>query len=261
MILSDDQMGAVRHGLPIGSEPTWLWEELPIGPQPLPAWAKGLRVDFMMDYANRPDYRIKATTNLRRWDNKTFHREGSRYMALSGDGRAEVYYNNGSVTMTELRRFRAADGTLRQHCKHIGPNWDDVEPGEWVDVPMLATTQQQGFGGSQYELQMDDGTVVVLRGPWHGGAPAGYVEACYTNVADDYFRGRRIRDHKSPWWQITGRAGLFLTEDLFKQLLARFAPECRCARVTNRYGSHLEAVRGDWDFPKDWIVEQNRRAA
>ena len=268
MILSDEQMRAVNHGY--GPEPTYEWVDLPVGPQPLSFWAKGLHINFMVGYCNTPHYTIKATAELRSWPNKRFHKDGSRYMAVSDDGRAEVYYHDGPISMTPIRRFRAADGTIRKFPKRFGSHWDDLEPGEWVDVPMLATTQQQGFGGSHYDLQMDDGTVVVLRGPWHGGAPSGFVECAYVFTDRTFYKRRKKRWARDiarrPWWKETATGGVFVTEDLFMRILARFAPECRCARVTESgtsllvkgvsktpASSHLEAVHGMWSAPKQWV--------
>lgn len=238
MILSDEQMRAVRHGE--DNPATWQWVDLPVGPQPLPTWAKGFDVDFMMDYCNSPHYTIKSPERLYDWPNKVFRQEGSRYMAESGDGRAVVYYHQGAISEVPIRRFRAADGILRQYRKCVvegGWRDDQMEPGDWVDVPMMATTQQQGFGGAHYDLTMEDGRTVVLRGPWHGGAPAGFVEVASTHGG-----------------------GVFITDDLFMKLLARFCPEMRCARISDKYGSRLQAVRGDWDCPKDWLPRQRGSA-
>lgn len=228
MILSDEQMRAVRHGE--NNPATWEWLDMPIGRQPLPEWVKGFDVYFMMRYCNRPHYTIKTSQRLRDWPNKVFRKEGSRYMAESGDGRAEIYYHSGSISEVPLRRFRAADGTLRQYRKTLKEGgWHD-ETGEWVEVPILATTAQQGFGGAQIEVTLDDGRLVALRGPWHGGAPSGFIECATTHGG-----------------------GLFITDELFMRLLARFCAEMRCARINDKYGTHLEAVRGDWDCPKAWL--------
>lgn len=230
MILSDEQSRAAHHGM--GREPTFEWVDLPVGPQPLPAWARGLHVDFMIGYGNAPHYTVKTAGRVMDWAGKVFTKEGSRYMATTDDGRAAIFYHNGPVSMQPVRRFMAADGILKQYARTVG-DWDSEnhgrEPGEWVDVQKLCTTQQQGFGGSHVECQMDDGTEVVLRGPWHGQSPPGWMDVGTTH------------------------GGLYISEDLFKRLLARFHPEMRCARVTDNIGSHLEAVDGMWDVPKAWL--------
>lgn len=271
MILSDTQMRAVRHGEE--NPATWEWVDLPVGRQPLPAWAKGFRVDFMMGYGNSPDYRIKATTELRDWPCKAFRKEGSRYMAVSGDGRAEVYYHEGAIQRAQV--WRHPDGSVG----HPTGSYSDNQGGRWENAAGIVTSQQGGFGGSRIDVLMEsgatidvqelaeprkaflpsrwnklamqtDGVVLGLRGPWHGGTPAGYVECAYHDMSDDRgYHGRWWR----PWFQRTGRGGLFITDRLFMLLLARFAPEMRCARITDRYGSRLEAVRGDWDCPKAWL--------
>jgi hypothetical protein len=259
VILSDEQMAAAHHGL--GPAPTWAWVDLPVGRQPIPEWAKGFHVDFMDGYGNRPRYDIKANTDLRTWSDPRFRKEGDRYMAVTDDGRAEVYYHAGAVSLTSIRMFQPLRGELRQYRRNgatpEGKFW--CEAGAWVEVEMMATTQQQGFGGSHTHLTMEDGSTVVLRGPWHGGAPQGYVETAYVDVTTERFDLSRWGRRR--WHQRGGRGGLFITEEVFLRLLARFAPECRCARITEGKSSHLEAVKGEWDEPKAWVQARAKRVA
>jgi hypothetical protein len=60
------------------------------------------------------------------------------------------------------------------------------------------------------------------------------------------------------WHAQTAIGGLFITEELFLRLLARFEPTCRAARVTTGIGTRIQPVRANWDAPKDWI---SRRVA
>lgn len=255
MFLSDEQMHAVHHGLS-AKEPTWEWVDLPVGPQPIPAWAKGFHVDFMMGYGNSPHYHLKTNTDLRNWPDQRFRKEGARYMSTTDDGRAEVLYHDGQLSLTDIRMFRSTDGTLKQY--RAGSCHADLEAGEWVDLEMMATTKQSGFGGSHFHLTMEDGRVFVLRGPWHGSSPKGYMETGYIDMTQE--RAHHGWWAKRAWHARGGRGGLFITDDLFMRLLARFAPECRCARINDQFGVHLQAVRGDWGEPKAWVVARERAA-
>ena len=266
-MLSDEQMAAVNHGF--GDPATYEWVDLPVGPQPIPDWARGIHIDWMEGYSNPPGLSIKATDDLRTWPGKVWRRVGSRFQARSDDGRLEQYGQDGPLALAKVQMFKSADGTLRQYAR-TGPEWAftkslgfiypggkvyGTEHGEFVEVEMLATRQEQGFGGQHVHITLEDGTAVVLRGPWHVGSPPGYVEVAYQNVRDRWFddvRGKR------PWYRVTMRGGLYITEDLYARLFARFAPECRLARVTDIY-TRLEPVRGDWELPKKWEAEKWRR--
>lgn len=248
MILSDEQMQAVNHG---NNRPAyWEWVTMPEGPQPIPGWAKGLHVDWMDGFMNSPSITLKTNTDLRDWGAKRFEKAGSRFMARHSDGRAEVYYHAGAIRMEELQRWN-------HHAKVM------------EKYQAFATTQQSGFGGHHYPLEIGPvtdrselrGQTVVLRGPWHGGCPAGYAEAAYRDVSRPPSRARPGSQFWRPWHQQVAIGGLYLTNDLFLRLLARFQPHLRVAAVT-RGGifDRLEPVRGDWDAPKAWIYEREHQA-
>lgn len=262
MYLSDEQMGAVR----VGQDRTVSWEtvELPLGPQPVPSWAKGLHVDFMDRYGNDPHYKLKSNTDLRKWEHKRFTREGARFIAVAPDGRAEVYYQDGALRPTPIKMWQAASGELLQQPRwretkpgHVGPDLD----GEWVEVERLCTPQEQGFGGSHIHITMTDGAEVVLRGPWHGGAPAGFVECAYIDWVGTRPRGRRPWIGNGPaWLRTTAIGGLFLREDAFIGIFARYAPHLRLMRLTEGGRSRVQAVKPEWDAPKCVILHRERMA-
>lgn len=267
MFLSDEQMRAARYGH--GSrEVIWSEVDLPTGRQPLPAWARDLHVDFADGYGNSPRYAVKAYGNLRRWDGKRFVREGERFMAVHPDGRAEVYYQAGALRPAMVKRWRAADGTLRQYPRHLPGGGFAIEQGEWVEVERLSTPQEQGFGGAHIDIVMADGTEVTLRGPWHGGAPEGYVELAYADCSEANFAktsawraksNRRLGlTDRHNWGTLTG--GLFLAEDTFIRLFARHQPHLRLMRVTEYGHTSVQAIKADWDAPKSVILAQERDA-
>ena len=256
MHLSTEQMRVVNAGMPFKFEPRWSLVDLPVGPQPLPAWAKDMRVNWMDRYANAPDFRLKTNQNLRDWEGMRYAREGSMFIARHPDGRADAYYQNGPLTLTKLKRWRTPNGTLKCHPRIIK---NELEPGGWVDIERLCTRQEQGFGGSHYDLVMLDGTEVTLRGPWHGGAPAGYLDVAYVDM--DYYR-RNYRGYfaKRPWYSTGGTGGLFITESLFINIFARFCSHLRLARVNEGHGENLQPLKPEWDAPKAWMQAKAKAA-
>lgn len=201
------------------------WVDLPVGPQPLPAWLRGLHIDWMEAVINPPRVTLKTRGDVLEWPNQVFRQEGSRYISESGDGRAVQYVYAGDLA------------------------WDAGREA-WC------STQEGGYGGLCCPITMTGGRKVVLRGPWAGNAPQGYVEVSYCDTTDVYFR--RLSDRgggdRRPWWLKCTVAGLFLADDLLIRAVARFAPTCRIARIRANEDADtgLELVRGDWEIPKSF---------
>jgi len=264
MFLSTEQTRAALHG--IDNQISWRPVERPVGPQPLPAWLKGAEVNWYEGYSNSPSVRLIVEGDVRNWNGKRFRKEGKFYRAYHEDGRLEQYAHAGAISPTELSRFRSADGTIREYrrsgpefaeCgdKGMGQMWAGgafvdygYEPGEWVKVVLPATTAQEGFGGAHVPLVMEDGSELILRGPWHVGSPAGYTEVSYSQ------RGNR--------WGLRG--GLFVTLDLFTRIMARFQAHLELLEVTYGGATTIEPMKPDWDAPKRVIYDrewQARRAS
>lgn len=237
MFPSNEQNAAIRHGF--GDAPTYEWVDLPVGPQPLPAWAKGLTISWMDGYMNAPHYTVKTDRSLQTWDDQVFTKEGERYLALSGDGRARCYYAHGEPFITDLKQKMICypvtpqdppgntqyDKSGRWYCSQMKPSgriW-------WLNYRGWATVKDEGFGGWSFHIKLTDGRWLMLRGPWHGPTPAGY-----TDVGG------------------TGGAGC-ISDEVLILLIARYYPHCRVARVTQHGRTEIQAVRPDWDEPKDWV--------
>lgn len=234
------------------------WVELPVGPQPLPDWCKGVAVGWSEGYGNIPGICLKTNTDAREWKDKRFvFEDGAYYRAYSGDGR------------------------LEQHCHSGQLSWQNDRQA-WVSTP------SEGYGGAPWKIMMrpylrveragkkkfnifDREWVewkdtyffqpgrdkVILVGSWHVGAPAGYIEVSYVDTSQhDIYRHRR-------WSDRTARAGLYITEDLWLRLIARFQPHLRVARCFYGWNAPegiLEPVREMWTQPKAWTMAANRRA-
>jgi hypothetical protein len=266
MFLSTEQTRAVMHG--IDNKLSWRLVERPVGRQHLPAWVKGAKVDWHEGYNNSPSVRLIVNGDVRDWPEKRFRKEGKHYRAYHEDGRLEQYAHGGAISLVEISRFRSADGTLRQYRRE-GPQWTEggekalgqiwvgsdagfvdygYEPGEWIKVMLPATTAQDGFGGAHIPLLMEDGSELILRGPWHVGAPAGYAEVSYA------MRGER--------WG--ARAGLYVTLDLLVRIMATFQAHLELAEVTYGGCTTIEPMKPEWDVPKRIIYEREwlaRKAA
>ena len=266
MHLSDEQMRAVMHGLPKAFPDIWYPAILPEGRQPVPAWAKGLWIEWMDGYGNNPHYVLLASCNLREWESKRFKREGERFFAVSEDGRAECYYQGGPLVRDTLRRYLTEDGSYHAYA----PSVDGKRaPGEWVAVSKWCTRQEQGFGGSHIDIVMEDGTDVTLRGPWSGGCPLGYVDVAYCDKSSDGFKShQRYRAHyrrpeyNKTYWNKWGTAtgGLYLSNDVFKLIFARFQPHLQLAWVNEGRGERLQAMKPEWTEPKPIMLARERIA-
>lgn len=240
MILSDEQMAVVQHGS--GTGPTYEWVDLPVGPQPIPAWAKGLHINWLDQYENEPSYTVKVPKDFepRDWPGKRYRIEGTRYLAESGDGRASCYYHSSALTLRPLKhrhrclpvlpaRPRRPDGRIMEGWYWPIQYWHE-------DVLCWATDQDRGFGGSNIAVPLEDGRIGVLRGPWHGPSPEGYLDCG------------------------TGRGACLISEELLLLLIARHHAHLRVARVTEHGRTRIQAVREDWDAPKAWVRERERAA-
>lgn len=274
MNISTEQMHAVMGG---ARSIRWSAIERAAGPVEVPEWCIGAHVYWMDEYSNPPDVRLKVRGDVRDWEGKTFTCAKGLYQAKHSDGRMEQYKHDGPVSLVPLQQFRSADGTIR-HDRRYGPEWgnepgfgtimDGVrsgsEPGEFVEVECLATTRQEGFGGSPIWVTMDDGREICLRGPWHVGAPEGYCETAFVNMDDAW--SRRV-NHDRPWWKWVARGGLYVPHDLMIRILSTFLPHLELAWVDYGYAKGIEPLKPEWDAPKSiihdraWQARQSEREA
>ena len=253
MYLSNEQNAVVMHGTRPANR-SYEWVDVPAGPQPLPDWVCGLHISWMEGYSNPPHYMLKVRGEPWKWEH-VYAKDGDRYMSVAPDGhRAHILYHGGELVSTELtRRIRSLvplpapiPAEARRGCDYR--SWQfKLGSGPWYywDVPYtkLATYKDRGFGGEAYHIKLDDGREVVLRGPWHGATPPGWVDVGGRGTG----RG--------------GSSGMTITEDLLVLLIARYHAECRVARVTQYGHTEIQAVRGDWDEPKAWMEEKRRAAS
>lgn len=227
--------------------PKWHYVELPEGPQPVPAWCKGIHVDWHETYGSAPSFKLKVVGDARSWPDKRFELRGSNmWIAEHADGRAEVYYQTAvGMKRDKVKRFQVTNGALMPYRP------DNLTPGKWVDIETMCTVQQQGFGGAHIDLKMIDGSEVTLRGPWAGGPPPGYTEVSYIDTTSRYYgwNGRK-------WYAQGGGGQLFIKNYVFKLIFARFAPHLRLAEVNEGLGFHLQPIDPNHGEPKAWRMQR-----
>lgn len=238
MTLSDEQMSCVT-----GSEnSTWKNIPLPTGIQSLPVWCLDAHVNWHDGVANMPTITIKVRGTVQNWTGKVWRKEGKgAYIAAHPDGRCCVHYHEGQVSMAKVADRR----NWKPNYDFDGSNGPKFPP----EVEVMATAQQSGYGGAHFWLKMTDGSDLVLRGPWHGGPPPGYVEVYCNNVEGEYYNSEKPGKER-PWYRRSSSAGLFISEDLFLRIVAAYLPHIRVASVEKSFGRRLEAYRAEWDSLK-----------
>lgn len=234
------------------------WVDRPVGPQPLPAWCTGVAIEWMIGYGNIPGVCLKTNTDARNWPDKRFVFEDGCYRAYSGDGRLEQHAHSGQLHWQDDKQAWVSDRdegyggsaweimmrpylrVAREGKKKF--NMFDREWAEWKDTYFFQPGRDK----------------VILRGPWHVGAPKGYIEVSYVDTSvHDIYGYRR-------WHDRTARAGLYITEDLWIRLLARFQPTVRVARAFYGWSGDdgiLEPVKENWTAPKSWEMAAFRSIA
>ncbi len=234
------------------------WVELPVGPQPLPEWCKGVAVGWSEGYGNIPGICLKTNTDAREWPNKRFvFEEDSYYRAYSLDGRLEQHSHSGQLTWQNDRQAWVSSPSEG----YSGAHWE-IMMREYLRVPREGKKKFNRFDKEWAEWKdtyyfQPGRDKVILVGPWHVGAPAGYIEVSYVDTSQHDLYGYRR------WHDRTARAGLYITEDLWLRLMARFQPHLRAARCFYSWASPegiLEPVREMWTQPKAWTMAATRRA-
>lgn len=230
MQLSSEQMQAVYAGT--GGKISWEEVPLPTGNIEVPDWVKDVHVKWMFGYANNPTFLLKTTCDIGDWPNQRFRKEGKGlYIAESGDGRAVAHYHDGAIASHE---------------------WQ----GKKADV----TTKQEGYGGRAFELTMEDGSTRILRGPWHGSPPPGYVDVTWVDMS------RHQQDPtgyyaKKPWWARNAVFGAVIAYDLLLRIVAKFTPHLRMALIHQPWGDSLQPYDVRWGAPKCIVEEIERQKA
>jgi len=249
--LNDDQLGAVMAG----TKQTKSFEiiDVPAGPRELPAWLIDCHVNWMDQYGNRPAIMAKFAYNPAKaltWTN-----DGSKvWLGTNDEGNCfECHYHNGRVSEQEFERFvrwDTPDGKYAMDCKAIKETYR-----------MLATTKQEGYGGRGFDIQMSEdspkypGQLVRLQGPWHGGAPKGFVNLSGITWDEEHRNDKFYNRRRTPWYRRGGCFGYMVTEQTYIDMLATFVPHMKTARVNLGYGIYIEPCRPETGAPKHFLAD------
>lgn len=259
--------------------------------EPVPEWLLGMHVDWMDGVANTPACYIQTKGEVAKWPDDRWRNENGCWVSRHPDGRAQALYHRGKVYHAPMWRVYAGDVPItwswqeskplrgetplqaarregEENLKQCGLWYADglrgpihnyagkvINPAELrltVREDVAVTEQQNGFGGSHYEVRMEDGSTVLLRGPWAGGAPPGYVEVIAVNVEQkEYHAGDWTRNYSST---------VFLSENLFFRALSRYCSprEVQVYRVVRPDRVRLECAKATWNAPKAAVYESER---
>lgn len=205
----------------------------------------------------------------------------SRFWIAEQDGVAVCHYHSGTIRMVEFEEnVTDSDGKIVWIER---PDYTTGKMGEpqTRKFSMLATDKQEGYAGRHFDITLADQTIPIwdadlrrvvdttvaagtklrLRGPWHGGAPEGYIETSYQYDKADYVPPAR-RAWQRKWHQRMGYFGLCIRPDILLDILTTFEPHVPWARATGiRSGEervHLVPLNPVTGLPKEWKVNPER---
>lgn len=198
MNYSDQQASAIFAG-----ERSRGWRRVSPKAVPVPPAILGFRIDRIEKFDNPWEYTVEVA-HAPDYHNIPYHYTPGRYTAIDPETGLMSIYRHGAL--------------------------EQLPDGTW------ATSMDEGFGGRNFSILMQDGRRALLRGPWHGGAPARTVEVlCFDrSKSRSYF-------------------GYFLHQDLFFAIAKKFAPELQPVITMNPWGER--AALGD-PVPKRFTAEQ-----
>lgn len=247
------------------------------GPRKLPLWARDAHIDWMDGYGNSPHLKVRCRTDplaFAKFGNPAWEKVGSKTWIAERDGVAAVHYHEGAVRPAKFTRKIGGEWDITKPQLLDGEPWIDTT-GLWPDqIPnakpkmggtehetftMLATTQQEGYAGRHFDITLKDGTDVRLRGPWHGGAPDGFVELYYD--IDDHLAktaGRPNNRWYRKWYARGGYFGLFMRPEVLLDIFATFLPHVPWAMVADEKRCTLQPLRPETGLPKGFHVDPAR---
>jgi hypothetical protein len=275
--------------------------DLPAGPRDLPSWAWDAAINWREGFSNRPDYMIRCRRDplaftrdgspvWRMFEYEStpgeaggqVGRKVSRGWIAEQDGVASCHYHSGAIRMVDFE-----ENVTNERGEIVWIERPDYKTGK-QGVPqtrkfsMLATDKQEGYGGAIITITLAEqeipiwnaeqcrsvktlveaGTKLRLRGPWHGGPPAGYHEVtyCYPTKHDPDPGNRWFR----PWHERGGFFGLCIKPEIKLAILTTFVPHVEWAICTESHKTYrdeievrrtIEPLRPETGLPKRWLIE------
>lgn len=158
------------------------WTPCDVPPKPAP-WLCGLSVENLDNrYDNAPSFTLHTTVRTPFPDDEAvYDYVDGGYVAISPDGLCAKRYSHGPLYQID---------------------------GRWQ------TRESEGFGGAHFHIKLKDGRDAILRGPWFGRAPKGFVHASYKPL-----------DYPIAFF------GLFFHPGVIVEAVRRFRPDLELAWV------------------------------
>lgn len=270
---------AERSQLPFGAPYGIEVLNLPEGPRPLPRWATGGHIEWHWPFSNRPSFKVRCahdpldftTSGAPVWRMFEWHdgKKKGRGWIAEREGVAACHYHDGTISMQE---FEERVRWVVNPCQ--ANNWKGE--AETRKYQMLATSKQEGYAGRHFDItlaaqhipiysrehgtvltKVEHGTKLRLQGPWHGGAPSGYLETSYW-IDDE--KAWKPKDRK--WFESSGYFGLYIKPELLLDIMATYQSHVPWARVTETRGNEdcvrLEPLIPEVGLPKRWLVHPDQ---
>lgn len=260
--VSPDQLGAIMVGgkhqksfQPV-SEDAWKeWGDLP-------SWVLDAHVDWMEGYGNDPRYLIKIAPNAFDRGALGWYKRGEKtWIAEHPDGWCKCHYHNGPVTLRTAKDFKGYEKDETGEVITFKPIYEDRL--------YIGTTKQAGYGGRHFPIVMADdsdiypGQTVELVGPWHGGAPEGYIDVTIvewderTQQQAEWRRKHSKWPNAGKWFRAGGTFGIYLKKELVLAIMAVHQPHLRFCDHDLGYAKYLHPLRPETGMPKGWYLPKN----
>lgn len=268
-VVSDSQEVAISAGLRRGEKS---WRRLPLDVQAaVPDWALDLHIDFRDGWGNLPEVQLhlaydplsRAGVSGRREDLKPawkFLPEPRAYVG-EAEGMAGVHYHE-APKCTMLSQFEGYE--TGEDGK---PNYNKPLYSKYSAV---ATPESDGYCGRTFLIRMASdspsfpGEIVHLRGPWHGGAPEGFIEVhCHVKdkEADERRRQWAAEHHpddpsRQAWHNLGLTFGWYVRREVLFAISAAKQPSLEWAEVNHGNWLRLEPIDPRTGCPKGFTPAQ-----
>lgn len=232
--LSEEQMRVVRHGTPnrfVYGKMSREWVGAPI-----PDYIKDIKVNWMGYYSNPPHLTIELH-DFPEWEKVYTQERRGHFRAYHPDGWLSQLSQAGPFIDREVERFKGYE-----RDENDKPLWN--KPIYEKEIVPNCSPKENGFGGAEYKLNMADGQVFTLRGPWHTSPPMGYSDI-----------GTRC--------DLPGKSGgRMVSNALIYSCLRKFKPDLDIFLVSEYNGSmtSLQPAMPHWNCPKTIMFEHAREA-
>lgn len=240
------------------------------GPLPIPSWIRDANIRWSFGFGNRPELELCFTQRPL---------EGVVYRRVALPGGQVAWMGHNPSRDCFSTHWHNGAISLQTFEEHVG--WDTPD-GKWAkdakaikrSYQMLATTQQKGYADRAFDIALEEqelpidgkptlvpaGTILRLRGPWHGGTGRNDTVQVVGLVYDEkaQAQARRLGRWRRPWWRQTKIFGYHILLEHYINILATFYPHCPIARIEDKGRSWFEPCLPQTGRPR-LMTEKQRR--